>query len=357
MNGSIIGVPREVRSHEGRVALTPAAVSLLVAQGATVCIESGAGEGSGFFDEQYRTAGAEVVSDAASLYGASQLIVKVKEPQPEELPLLREDHLLFCFLHLAAELELMDALCSIGLTAIGFETVEVDGRLPLLAPMSAIAGKLSVQIGTRLLHQSEGGKGILLGGVEGVNPGHVVILGGGIAGSAAIQVASALGARVTVLEHSQRNIDRVEGMGGNVTGIFSTEANIREQVAAADLLVGAVLIKGARAPKLVSAEMVGQMEAGSVVIDISVDQGGCIETTHPTTYSAPTFLVDGVTHFGVTNMPGAVPRTATEALSAAILPWVLKLSQPGWREHAPLLQGVNLEGGEVVYSGLRGLRA
>ncbi len=357
MNGSIIGVPREVRSHEGRVALTPEAVSALVAQGATLHVESRAGEASGFSDQQYRTAGAVILPDAVSLYGKSQLIVKVKEPQPEELSLLREEHLLFCFLHLAAELELMDALCGIGLTAIGFETVEVDGRLPLLTPMSAIAGKLSVQIGARLLHQSEGGKGVLLGGVDGVAPGHVVILGGGVAGSAAIQVASALGARVTVLEHSQGNIDRVEGMGGNVSGLFSTEENIREQVAAADLLVGAVLIRGERAPKLVSAGMVRQMEAGSVVIDISVDQGGCIETTRPTTYSAPTFRVDGVTHFGVTNMPGAVPRTATEALSAAILPWVVKLSQPEWRAHAPLTEGVNVESGEVVYPGLRGLRA
>ncbi len=356
MNGSIIGVPREIRTLEGRVALTPEAVSVLVVRGNRVHVEQGAGTLSGFSDEEYRLAGAEVLPDAASLYGMSQLIVKVKEPQPEELSLLRSDHLLFCFLHLAADLRLMNALCEIGLTAVAFETVEVEERLPLLTPMSLIAGKLSVQIGTRLLHQPEGGKGVLLGGLEGANSGHVVVVGGGVAGSAAIQVASALGARVTVLEHSQENINRVEGLGARVNGLFSTPENIEEQVAAADLLVGAVLIKGERAPKLVSEKVIRQMEAGSVVIDISVDQGGCVETTHPTNYENPTYSVVGVTHFGVTNMPGAVPRTATQALSSAILPWVSELGRPDWRESRPLSEGINVEGGEVVYHALRGMQ-
>lgn len=352
MNGSIIGVPREARAYEGRVALTPNAVSLLIEQGNKVVVEQGAGEQCGFSDNLYRQSGAEIASDASSLYGSSKLIVKVKEPQPGELELLRADHILFSFLHLAADRDLMNSLCKIGLTAIGFETVEVDGRLPLLAPMSKIAGKLAVQIGARLLHQSEGGKGILLGGVGNVDPGHVVVIGGGMAGSAAIQVASALSARVTVLEHSEENINRVNALGSKVNGVFSTTENIAEMVASADLLIGAVLVRGDLAPKLVSAEMVRQMEAGSVVIDISVDQGGCIATTHPTSYDNPTYLVDNVTHFGVTNMPGAVPRTSSQALSAAILPWVADLARPDWRTNHALVGGINVDGGKVVYATL-----
>lgn len=353
MNGSIIGVPREARAYEGRVALTPDAVSLLVGQGNRVVVEKGAGELCGFPDDLYIMSGGEIAPDAPSLYGVSRLIVKVKEPQPGELAFLRDDHILFCFLHLAADHDLMDALCEIGLTAIAFETVEVDGRLPLLAPMSKIAGKIAVQIGARLLHQPEGGKGVLLGGVGEIDSGHVVVIGGGMAGSAAIQVASALGARVTVLEHSEENISRVNALGSNVNGMFSTPENIEEMVASADLLIGAVLVKGDRTPKLVSAEMIRQMEAGGVVIDISVDQGGCIETTRPTNYDNPTHLVGNVIHFGVTNMPGAVPRTSSQALSAVILPWVTRLARPDWRTNHALVNGINVDGGEVVYATLR----
>jgi alanine dehydrogenase len=352
MNDLKIGVPREVRAFEGRIALTPEAVAALVQGGSRVLVESGAGALSGFEDAQYRDAGAEIAADAVALYGGAQLIVKVKEPQRSELPLLRSDHLLFCYLHLAADLELMEALRQTGVTAIAFETVEVDGQLPLLTPMSVIAGKLSVQIGTRLLHQPEHGKGVLLGGVEGVDPGHVVVLGGGVAGSAAISVASGLGARVTVLECSERRIRELEARYPGVRGVHSTPEQIAAEVASADLLVGAVLVRGDRAPKLVSRAMVERMEPGSVVVDISVDQGGCIETIHPTSYESPTYQVGAVTHFAVTNMPGAVPRTASQALAAAILPWVAQLARPGWRAQQALAAAVNVEGGRVVYPAL-----
>ena len=355
MNEMVIGVPREVRDFEGRIALTPEAVATLVSAGSRVLIEQDAGVLSGFSNEQYQQAGAEIVPDAAALYGGATLIVKVKEPQRSELPLLRKDHLLFCYLHLAADLALMEALRAIGLTAIAFETVEVDGLLPLLTPMSVIAGKLSVQIGTRLLHQPEQGKGVLLGGLEGVDPGHVVVLGGGVAGEAAISVAAGLGARVTVLERSEVRIEQLEAKYPGIRGVLSTPEQIAQQVATADLLVGAVLVRGDRAPKLVTEVMIQSMEPGSVVVDISVDQGGCIETIHPTTYQAPTYSVDGVTHFAVTNMPGAVPRTASQALSAEILPWVSILSGAAWQKDATLLNGINVEGGEVVYPVLKAL--
>jgi alanine dehydrogenase len=355
MNEMVIGVPREVRDFEGRIALTPEAVATLVSAGSRVLIEQDAGVLSGFSNEQYQQAGAEIVPDAAALYGGATLIVKVKEPQRSELPLLRKDHLLFCYLHLAADLALMESLRAIGLTAIAFETVEVDGLLPLLTPMSVIAGKLSVQIGTRLLHQPEQGKGVLLGGLEGVDPGHVVVLGGGVAGEAAISVAAGLGARVTVLERSEVRIEQLEAKYPGIRGVLSTPEQIAQQVATADLLVGAVLVRGDRAPKLVTEVMIQSMEPGSVVVDISVDQGGCIETIHPTTYQAPTYSVDGVTHFAVTNMPGAVPRTASQALSAEILPWVSILSGAAWQKDATMLNGINVEGGEVVYPVLKAL--
>ena len=355
MNEMVIGVPREVRDFEGRIALTPEAVATLVSAGSRVLIEQDAGVLSGFSNEQYQQAGAEIVPDAAALYGGATLIVKVKEPQRSELPLLRKDHLLFCYLHLAADLALMESLRAIGLTAIAFETVEVDGLLPLLTPMSVIAGKLSVQIGTRLLHQPEQGKGVLLGGLEGVDPGHVVVLGGVVAGEAAISVAAGLGARVTVLERSEVRIEQLEAKYPGIRGVLSTPEQIAQQVATADLLVGAVLVRGDRAPKLVTEVMIQSMEPGSVVVDISVDQGGCIETIHPTTYQAPTYSVDGVTHFAVTNMPGAVPRTASQALSAEILPWVSILSGAAWQKDATLLNGINVEGGEVVYPVLKAL--
>ncbi len=357
MNANVIGVPREVREFEGRIALTPGAVAQLVQDGCRVVVESGAGALSGFGDAQYREVGAGIAENSAALYGQAQLIVKVKEPQRSELPLLRKDHRLFCYLHLAADLELMEALRQIGLTAIAFETLEVDGKLPLLTPMSVIAGKLAVQAGARLLHQPEQGKGVLLGGLEGVDPGHVVVLGGGAAGSAAISVAYGIGARVTLVERSESRLGELAEQFPGITTIHSTAQQIAQQVATADLLIGAVLVKGDRAPKLVSREMIENMEPGSVVVDISVDQGGCIETIRPTSYQSPTYAVSGVTHFGVTNMPGAVPRTASQALSAAILPWVGKLLDPAWRMDSALAEAINVEAGEVVYPALKGLVA
>jgi alanine dehydrogenase len=351
-----IGVPRETKTLEGRVALIPAAAAELVRAGHEVFIEAGAGVPSGYADQDYETVGVRVLPDAASLYGAAQMIIKVKEPQPPELALLRSDHLLFCYLHLAADVELMRALQRIGLTAVAFETVEEpERRLPLLAPMSDIAGRLAVQIGAQLLHRPHGGKGLLLGGLPAAERGHVVILGAGMAGGNAALVAAALGARVTIFDHNRDRLAAMRALGPNVTGLYPYQDAIDAAVGEADLLVGAVLIPGARAPHLVSADVVGTMAPGSVVVDISVDQGGCVETTRPTTYAEPTYVWEGVVHFGVTNMPGAVPRSASQALSAAIVSYALRLAAGGWEDQPALAAGVNVRAGEVVYPALQSL--
>jgi alanine dehydrogenase len=349
-----IGIPREVKTLEGRVGLVPAAAAELVRHGHEVYIERDAGALSGYSDEQYRAVGVEVLPDANSLYGAAQMIIKVKEPQPSELPLLREDHLLFCYLHLAAAPELMRSLQDIGLTAVAFETVEEAGHgLPLLAPMSDIAGRVAVQAGTHYLHQPLGGKGLLLGGIPAAERGHVVILGAGVAGGNAARLAAAAGADVTVFDRSREKLEAMRAIGGNVTALYPYAKDIEKAVISSDLLIGAVLITGARAPHLVDADMVRRMEPGSVIIDISVDQGGCIETTRPTTYEEPTFTWEGVVHFGVTNMPGAVPRTASRALSAAVMGYALELAEPGWEKNPALAKGINIRAGEVVYPALR----
>ena len=348
-----IGIPKEVKVREGRVALIPEAAAELVRAGQRVFVQSGAGLASGYADEDYRAHGVEILADAPALYAESELIVKVKEPQPEEWPLLRPDHLLFSYLHLAAEPELTRALLDIGLTAVAFETVTVNGRLPLLAPMSDIAGRIAVQAGTHLLHAPQGGRGILLGGVPAAERGHVVILGAGVAGGNAALLAAAMGARVTVFDRERDKLAQMRALGANVTALHPFAHAIHEAVCEADLLIGAVLIPGRKAPHLVSADTVRQMRPGSVIIDISVDQGGCIETTRPTNYEQPTFLWEGVLHFGVTNMPGAVPRTASQALSAALAPWVLRLCQPGWEEQPELAAGINLSKGEIRLSSLQ----
>ena len=348
-----IGIPCEVKILEGRVGLVPAAVAELVGQGHQVLLEQGAGLLSGYTDEDYRVAGAQLCADAASLYAGAELIVKVKEPQPQEWPLLRADHRLFCYLHLAAEPALQQALLDIGLTAIGFETVAEGRTLPLLAPMSDIAGRVAVQIGAQLLHHSMGGRGLLLGGLPAAERGHVVVIGAGMAGGNAARLAAALGARVTVFDRDQRKLDQMHEMSPNVTALHPFAHDLYEAVAGADLLIGAVLIPGARAPHLVGAEQVRRMQPGSVVIDISVDQGGCIETTRPTSYAEPTYVWEGVTHFGVTNMPGAVPRTASQALSAALIPYVSCLATDSWEEDPALAAGVNLMGGKVVHPALQ----
>ncbi len=348
-----IGIPREIKVLEGRIALTPLAVRELVNHKHLVFVEKSAGLLSGYPDKDYTAAGATLLDSAKALYDSADLIVKVKEPQESELKYLRKDQLLFSFLHLAAEPVLTKELLNIGLTAIAFETVSVDKHLPLLAPMSDIAGRISIQIGAQLLHQPQGGRGVLLGGTSGTEKGNVVILGGGVAGSGAARIAAALGANVHVFDPNRDKQARFEELGQNVTAGAPIEQDIEQAVKQADLLIGAVLIPGAKAPHLVSADLVKSMKAGSVIIDISVDQGGCIETTRPTTYANPTFVWENVIHFGVTNMPGAVPRTATQALSAALLPFVLRLSEPDWQSDTALAAGINLENGAIILPTLR----
>ncbi len=348
-----IGIPREIKTLEGRVGLVPAAVAELVKHGHQLLVEQGAGVLSGYSDDDFRQAGATIAADASAVYGEAEMIIKVKEPQPAELSLLRRDHLLFCFLHLAAEQALMRGLLDIGLTAVAFETVTDGHGLPLLAPMSDIAGRVAVQVGTHYLHQPMGGRGLLLGGVPATERGHVVILGAGVAGGNAAILAAAIGAEVTVFDHSRDKLAAMRALGANVTALHPYAHEIDRAVKEADLLIGAVLIPGAKAPHLVSAEQVKQMRPGSVIIDISVDQGGCIETTRPTTYADPTFVQDGVVHFGVTNMPGAVPRTSSQALSSALIPYAIQLAAGGWEGDPALAAGVNVRDGEIVYPALK----
>lgn len=349
-----IGVPTEIKPREGRVALIPDAAAQLIQQGHEVCVQSHAGLQSGYSDHEYSKLGVSILPDAESLFDATELIVKVKEPIGPELSLLKKDHLLFSYLHLAALPELAEKLCTIGLKAIGFETVETsNGLLPLLAPMSDIAGRLSIQIGTHLLHSSMGGKGILLGGVPAAERGKVVILGAGMAGGNAARVAANIGAEVVVFERNRDKMAAMTALGHNVTALYPHQSRIQEEIKRADLLVGAVLMVGAKTPHLVSDDDVRTMQAGSVIIDISVDQGGCIETIRPTTYNDPTFIKHGVTHFGVTNMPGAVPRTASQSLSASLIPYLIELANaPGHLSEA-LQAGVNIDAGEIIHPALK----
>ena len=349
-----IGVPTEIKPREGRVALIPDAASQLVNRGHEVFVQQQAGVLSGYSDEQYAELGVTLVPDARSLYGSAELIVKVKEPIEPELSLLSKDHLLFSYLHLAALPELTERLCAIGLKAIGFETVETAARgLPLLAPMSDIAGRLSIQIGTHLLHSSMGGKGILLGGVPAAPRGKVVILGAGMAGGNAAHVAANLGAQVVVFDRNRDKMAAMRSLGHNVTALYPHQSSIQEQIKDADLLIGAVLVIGEKTPHLVSEQDVRQMQPGSVIIDISVDQGGCIETTRPTTYEQPTFTKYGVIHFGVTNMPGAVPRTASQSLSASLIPYLTELADAPENLSAPLQAGINIDAGEIIHPALK----
>ncbi|MFN2301308.1 MAG: alanine dehydrogenase [Gammaproteobacteria bacterium] len=347
-----IGVPREMKPLEGRVGMTPAACAGLVKDGHQVFIEAGAGVKSGYVDAQYREVGVETVPDHESVFKAAEMVVKVKEPIADDLKYLRRDHLLFCYLHLAAEPALTKKLQEIGLTAVAFETVEVNGLLPLLAPMSDIAGRLSVQVATHLLHQPQGGKGILLGGIPAAKRGKVVIIGAGVAGFNAAVVAAGMGAEVTVFDINRDRLVAARALGPNVTGLYPHPSDIADAVRQADILIGAVLVTGEKAPHVVTADMVRSMEQGSVVVDISVDQGGCIETTRPTTYADPTYTWEGIVHFTVTHMPGAVPRTASQALSAAIAPYASRLAAGGWENFAPLKAGINVQGGKVVHPAL-----
>ncbi|HET7845730.1 MAG TPA: alanine dehydrogenase [Xanthomonadales bacterium] len=351
-----IGVPRETKTLEGRVALVPAACADLVRRGHEVWVEANAGVKSGFSDDMYTKVGVKIAPDAAALYEKGQLIVKVKEPIAGDLQHLRKDHLLFCYLHLAPEPELTKKLLGIGLTGVAFETVELEnGDLPLLAPMSIIAGRIAVQIGTHLLHQPAGGKGKLLGGLPSTERGKVVVLGAGAAGGNSAQLAAAGGANVVVFEKRQDRMAQMMMLGSNVTTLYPYEETVARELRDADLVIGAVLVTGAKAPHVISRQMVSAMEPGSVIVDISVDQGGCVETTKPTTYKDPTYVVDGVTHFAVTNMPGAVPQTSSHAICAAILPFVSKLASGNWRDNAALMRGINVEGGKLVHPALVGM--
>jgi len=348
-----IGIPREIKPLEGRVGLVPDACSELVAAGHTVLVERGAGQLSGYPDTQYRAAGVTLCESAAELYKAARLVVKVKEPIEGDLEHLRSDHILFSYLHLAADPALTRRLQAIGLTAIAFETVQDEaGFLPLLAPMSDIAGRLAIQLGAGLLHAPSGGKGLLLGGAPGAERGHVVVIGAGVAGSAAVCVASALGAQVTVFDRKRERLEVMREIGHNVTALYAWPDRVEAAVLAADMVVGAVLIPGARAPHVISASQVSRMSAGSVIVDISVDQGGCIETTRPTDYRTPTYRVDDVVHLAVTNLPGAVPQTASQALSAALSPYLLSLANGELDALPTLRRGINVGAGEVCHPAL-----
>ncbi|MEN8179680.1 MAG: alanine dehydrogenase [Pseudomonadota bacterium] len=348
-----IGIPKEIKPMEGRVGLVPEACADFVQAGHQVLLETEAGLASGYPDESYRQLGVELLPDAAAVYAQADLVVKVKEPYGAEPEMLRRDQLLFCFLHLAANETLTQQLLASGVTGIAFETLADRGGLPILAPMSDIAGRLSVMIGANLLHRPAGGKGLLMGGLPAAERGRVVIIGGGQAGGNAARVAAALGAQVTVFNRQRDHMSHIRDLGPNVTALYPYKESLATAVAEADLLVGAVLIPGAKAPKLVSRELVASMGQGSVIVDISVDQGGCIETTRPTDYTAPTYIDEGVIHFGVTNMPGAAPRSASQALSAAMIPYLRELTSGSWRENQQLAEAVNVSAGELVYPALR----
>jgi alanine dehydrogenase len=352
-----VGVPREVKTREDRVAMTPAGVRELVLAGHQVVVEAGAGAGSSIDDAEYRAAGADVDPDPAEVWGNSDLVCKVKEPLPGELAHLRPDLVLLTFLHLAADRELTRSLREAGTLAIAYETVrDADGALPLLAPMSQIAGRMAPQVGAAALERERGGRGVLLGGVPGVEPGHVVVVGAGIAGRDAASIAMGLQARVSVLDIDLGRLRQLDEVShGRLTTLHSNRWTLERLVADADLVVGAVLVPGARAPQVITEEMVVGMQPGSVIVDISIDQGGCVETSHMTTHDEPTHVEHDVIHYAVGNMPGAVPHTSTRALTSATLPYVLRLAddpRQALLADPGLLAGVNVAAGEVANEGV-----
>ena len=348
-----IGIPREIKDNEYRVGLTPASVAELVANGHRVLVEQGAGAGSGLPDDAYAKAGAQLCHGPAEIFATSDLIVKVKEPQASETKLLRRGQMLFTYLHLAPDPQLTRALMDSGATCVAYETVtSPTGGLPLLSPMSEVAGRLAAQVGAHYLEREAGGRGILLGGVPGVSPADVLVLGGGVAGANAAHVALGMGATVTVVDSNLDALRRLSGLMPGLRTVFSTRAALQHLAPRADLLIGTVLVPGAQTPKLVTREMVASMKQGAVIVDISADQGGCCETTRPTSHSDPTYVVEGVTHYCVTNMPGAVPRTSTFALNNATLPFVLALAGKGWRkamqDDPHLRAGLNVLEGKII---------
>jgi len=351
----LIGVPKEIKNNEYRVGLVPASVRELTAHGHQVVVQRGAGAGIGFDDTVYEQAGATIVETAAEVFQVADMIVKVKEPQAAECKMLRKDQVLFTYLHLAPDPEQARLLQESGCVAIAYETVtNKNGGLPLLAPMSEVAGRMSIQAGATCLEVTNGGSGILLGGVPGVAPAKVVVLGGGMAGTNAVRMAMGMGANVVVIDRSIERLYQLDlQFGSKINTIYSTTDAIEHHVARADLVIGAVLVAGSSAPKLVTKEMVKKMRPGSVMVDISIDQGGCFETSRPTTHQNPTYIVDGVVHYCVTNMPGAVPRTSTFALNNATLPFVLALANHGYKQAMQLdphlLNGLNVCKGHLTH--------
>src|ERR1700733_14628130 len=350
-----IGVPKEIKIHEYRVGLVPAGVRELVGSGHQVIVQSGAGAGIGCDDSHYQAAGASISKRVEDIFGSTELIMKVKEPQLDECKMLRGNQTLFTYLHLAADREQTLALLASGPTPLPYETVTApDGSLPLLTPMSEVAGRMSVQVGANCLQKANGGFGVLLGGVPGVAPAKVVVLGGGVSGTHAVEMAVGLRADVTVVDRSVKRLRELSSIfGSQLKTAYSTAHAIEELVRDADLVIGAVLIAGAAAPKLVTRAMVKTMKAGAVLVDIAIDQGGCFETSHATTHAEPTFVVDGVIHYCVANMPGAVPRTSTLALTNATLPYARALADLGWqaalKRDPGLAAGLNVQGGEIVH--------
>ena len=354
----LIGVPKEIKTNENRVALVPAGAESLASDGHTVLVEQGAGLGSGFSDDAYRAVGAEIAPSADAVWAKAEMIMKVKEPIEPEWPKIRKGQLVFTYFHFAASEPLTRAIIKSGSIAIAYETVQLStGELPLLTPMSEVAGRMAVQEGAKYLEKVFGGSGILLGGVPGVLPAEVVIIGGGVVGTNAAKMAAGLGAHVTLLDVS---LDRLrylsDVLAANVDGVYSNRHNILEQLKKADLVIGAVLLPGAKAPSLVKRADLKLMKPGSVIVDVAVDQGGCIETTKPTTHENPTYVVDGIIHYAVANMPGGVPRTSTLALTNATFPYAKKLAKLGWkdacRKDPSLALGLNVVEGKVVYPGV-----
>ena len=350
----IIGCPTEIKTRENRVGIIPASVFELTTAGHTVLVQKGAGLGSGITDEKFIAAGATIVDDAKDVWARADLVTKVKEPLPPEYPLMREGQILYTYLHLAPEPELTQQLLTRKVTGIAFETIQVGNTLPLLKPMSEVAGKMAVQVGAWCLEKEHGGKGILLGGVPGVPRAKVVIIGGGVVGVNAAKVAVGMGADVTIVDNSLERLEYLEDIFmERAQTLYSTQQAIAEQVETADLVIGAVLVAGARAPRLVTRDLLTRMEPGSVIVDVAVDQGGCVETMKVTTHDNPTFLVDGVVHYGVANMPGAVPRTSTFALNHATFPYLRLIAERGFKEairtSLPLAKGVNTYNGHVTY--------
>lgn len=354
----VIGVPKEIKNNENRVALTPAGVTELRKYGHTVYVQVNAGEGSGFEDEEYIAAGAIMLPTIEEVYGIAEMIMKVKEPIAAEYDLIKEDQLLFTYFHFASSEELTQAMLAKRAVCLAYETVErPDRSLPLLVPMSEVAGRMAIQEGAKYLEKPLKGRGILLGGVPGVKPANVLVLGGGIVGTQAAKMAAGLGAHVTIMDVSLPRLRYLSDiMPPNVQTMMSNEYNIREMIKVCDLIIGAVLIPGAKAPHLITRDMLKLMRSGTVLVDVAVDQGGCIETCHPTTHENPTYIIDDVVHYCVANMPGAVPYTSTVALTNATLPYALQLANKGWqqacRDNMDLQLGLNVVDGKVVYKGV-----